>query len=123
MKKDNITWLQKFYLRLCDGEWEHQFGCDISNLDNPGWNFEFDLSELPFEDLKFTTRNIQRSEHDWVIYEVKDKKFIGSGGPLNLDEMIGFFRNWIETTDVDMRYIDEDEDMEQELLDFKKKNL
>lgn len=95
-RKDNIEWLQDFYEGLCDGDWEHMCGFRISTLDNPGWLFELDLSETILVDSPFAKLDDQRSDDDWVICQIKDAKFIGAGGPQNLNEIISLFRNWVE---------------------------
>ncbi len=33
---DLLTWVQRWYLDQCDGEWEHEWGVKIDTLDNPG---------------------------------------------------------------------------------------
>lgn len=35
---NELIWLQSFYNRLCDGDWEHSFGVNLTTLDNPGWD-------------------------------------------------------------------------------------
>lgn len=30
-----LTRLQRWYSSVCDGDWEHQFGVNVSTLDNP----------------------------------------------------------------------------------------
>lgn len=37
MNNNLITQLQNWYKSQCDGIWEHEYGLDISTLDNPGW--------------------------------------------------------------------------------------
>ena len=39
-----LTWLEGWYTRCCDGEWEHRYGVCIETLDNPGWLIRIDLT-------------------------------------------------------------------------------
>lgn len=93
---NNLAWLMEFYKSLCNGDWEHSFGCSIGNSDNPGWIFEFELMETVFEKLEFITFVNLRSEKDWVNCQFEHGVFKGVGGPLNLEEIISVFRDWID---------------------------
>lgn len=96
MTMDNLIWLQDFYSRLCDGDWEHAYGLNIGNLDNPGWRIDFDVADTRLEAVAFTPIKFERTEVDWVHCWVRDRKFVGRGGPHNLDELIRLFREWVE---------------------------
>ena len=39
-----LEWLQDWYLKQCDGGWEHEYGIKIETLDNPGWKVIIDLA-------------------------------------------------------------------------------
>jgi hypothetical protein len=39
---------------------------------------------------------MERSETDWLQFEIKDGRFVGCGGPLNLDEVISGFLELME---------------------------
>ena len=93
---DNISWLEQFYLRLCDGDWEHGRTCRISTIDNPGWSFEFNLTDTKLSINEFPKLRDMRSEDDWLHCEVKQSRFYGWCGPQNLNEMLSVFRNWVE---------------------------
>jgi hypothetical protein len=97
MPDDLLEWLQLFYSRLCDGDWEHSYGFEIGNLDNPGWHIDFDLADTKLQRAPFTPVKLDRSEHDWVFCSVKDGKFVGDCGPRNLKELLMIFREWVET--------------------------
>ncbi|WP_416397412.1 immunity 53 family protein [Allohahella sp. A8] len=97
---DIIGELQKWYLSQCNDDWEHTYGIAISNLDNPGWHFEVDLTDTYLEDVPFETRSYGMgaeadiSRNEWLICERKDRKFRASGGPEKLHEMISIFLAW-----------------------------
>lgn len=37
MIEDDVNFLEKFYRRHCNDEWEHLYGITIQTSDNPGW--------------------------------------------------------------------------------------
>ena len=92
-----FEWLNEWYRRQCDGDWEHQYGIQMETLDNPGWSIEIDLAETELEARSFTTVQIERSEHDWVHLRIEGAKFLGYGGVGNLNEIVTAFRNWAES--------------------------
>ncbi|MBU0705984.1 immunity 53 family protein [Patescibacteria group bacterium] len=93
---NNLKWLQQFYKSQCNCEWEHTYGIKIDTLDNPGWGINIDLYDTDYRERKFDELRIERSENDWIICKIEKYIFKGAGGPQNLDEIIGVFRNWIE---------------------------
>ncbi len=54
--------LEQWYLRQCDGEWEHSFGMRIETIDNPGWVIEVDLAgtRLAAAQLGAVPNSVQR---------------------------------------------------------------
>jgi hypothetical protein len=94
---DAITLLQAWYSARCNGDWEHQWGIKIDTLDNPGWMLQIDLMETKAEQRTLEPNTIERSEQDWIIYWVENKKFKAAMGPGNLAEGIQIFLNWFES--------------------------
>lgn len=92
---DLLAWLQSWYNQQCNGDWEHTQGVKIDTLDNPGWCVDIDLEDTEYEYKEFTLVEDLRTEDDWVVCRVKDGKFDGAGGPLNLEEILGIFHDWI----------------------------
>ena len=107
---DNLTWLQQFYLSFCNDDWEHSYGCDIGNLDNPGWSFKFDLTDTGFEQLDGLdiTLGEDTSEDgpDWIVLKKDGAVVSGFCGPLKLDELIGHFRSWVTCVDNEARAVE-----------------
>jgi hypothetical protein len=97
MSDNNLKWIQKWYLKQTDGEWEHSFGIKIDTLDDPGWSVSIDLEDTDLSKEKFASVDIEKSESDWIRCEVEMGKFMINCGPLNLDEALGLFRNWVES--------------------------
>ena len=95
---DPFDFLQDWYLRHCDGDWEHMYGVQIGTLDNPGWSVDIDLAETELEDKSFAPiRRNSESDTNWVVAAVREKKFEARGGPKNLREMLVTFQCWAET--------------------------
>ncbi len=38
MIMNTLTWIQKWYAKHCNGDWEHFYGVKIETVDNPGWS-------------------------------------------------------------------------------------
>lgn len=95
---DHFVWLQGWYYAMCDGEWEHDGGVSIDTLDNPGWFVEINLFETSLETLPFEKYGIERSPNDWIDCQVKENKFVGTGGPMNLSELVSVFREWASSS-------------------------
>jgi hypothetical protein len=56
-KVQMIGQLEAWYLRQCDGDWEHSFGISIETMDNPGWSVTIDLDETSAEGLALEERS------------------------------------------------------------------
>jgi hypothetical protein len=97
----NLEWLQRFYLSLCNGDWEHgEGGCDIGNVDNPGWSFKFELADTVYAqidgpDIRKGT-DLSGDGPEWIILKKVGTAIEGACGPLKSDELIGEFRTWID---------------------------
>jgi hypothetical protein len=95
--QSNLEWLQDFYASLCNGDWEHSYGFNIENIDNPGWSFKFELTDTFLDGRPYYQSAVHRSETDWVICKLDGHCWVGYGGALNLDDLIGQFREWAES--------------------------
>ena len=98
MNPNTLEALQQWYLAQCDGDWEHSFGVSITNLDNPGWSLDIDLTGTALMSQAFAP--IQRLEHEteWVSCQRTETQFQGRGGPLMLGELIRIFLRWAESS-------------------------
>ncbi|SIT29716.1 Imm53 family immunity protein [Achromobacter sp. MFA1 R4] len=87
-----IETLQNWYTNKCDDVWEHSFGIEITNIDNPGWKVKITgtTSHIPFN------INIERCETDWVIVNASDTVFEAFGGAANLSEILSLAVEWIK---------------------------
>jgi Immunity protein 53 len=95
---DAIAWLETWYAAQCDGDWEHSYGIRIDTLDNPGWSVEIDLADTELGGLIVQRVRHERSEFDWISYEVREGKFIGHSGPRGLHEILTTFRGLVESS-------------------------
>jgi hypothetical protein len=91
-----MSGLEAWYKERCDGDWEHSYGVSITTLDNPGWLVEIDLVETPWSHVTTRFLRNERTDSDWVQSEVKDGKFVGSGGIANLSEILEIFLQIVE---------------------------
>jgi hypothetical protein len=87
-----LDWLQRWYKDHCDGDWEHEYGVLIQNIDNPGWMVTIDLSYTELSGLKIPHTLNDFSEEHWLAYSIEDNKFIASGDPDRLDEILRLFK-------------------------------
>ncbi len=90
-----INWLQGWYLKNCDGYWEHSFGIKIDTIDNPGWMVNIDLNDTSLDNITFNEINIKRSDNNWFYCRVRNNVFQGFGGSQNLIDIIVIFKNWV----------------------------
>ena len=79
-----------------DGGWEHSYVIIIDTLDNPGWCVRIDLVGTELEGRTFDRIENLDIDDDWMVCEVKNRKFIGSGDPSKLVKILQVFRDWVE---------------------------
>ncbi|MGV3539586.1 MAG: immunity 53 family protein [Rufibacter sp.] len=92
MPKELFDRIQDWYRNHCDGEWEHDYGVKISNVDNPGWSVEIDLEDTALEKAQFKRHFVNdENDNDWLFVEAKDKKFYGSCDTSKLNEVLRIF--------------------------------
>ncbi|MEU9091717.1 immunity 53 family protein [Streptomyces sp. NPDC087901] len=93
-----LDWLQNWYTRQCDGDWEHERGVKIATLDNPGWIIEIDVEGTDLEGREYAPQEVHRSTQDWIHARVSSRAFHAACGPANLTEALALFRTWATTT-------------------------
>jgi hypothetical protein len=89
--RDPLQHLQRWYLRQCDGEWEHSYGLTLSTLDNPGWSLRIDVAETNLAGQIRGWDKVERPEHDWLHWRMSDDVFEAACGPTNLIEAVHAF--------------------------------
>lgn len=83
-----ITLLQNWYAKHCDEDWEHSYGIKIDTLDNPGWILTIDLVDTELSEFSLPRTRVDRSEADWIQFEISGRRYIACGGVYNLEEMM-----------------------------------
>ncbi len=100
---NTLTKLQDWYFSQCDEDWEHSYGVKIETLDNPGWTLTIDLTDTELSGKAFSTHQYgtgddsETSGNEWLHCKVESDKFVASGGPSKLEEMINVFLAWSAT--------------------------
>ena len=92
-----INWIEDWYLSQCDGDWEHEFGVEISNCDNPGWNVKIDLRYTPYEDFTKEWELVEKGENDWYGVKIENAVYDAAGDPKKLKFLLDGFREFVET--------------------------
>ena len=90
-----ISKIQEWYKSNCNSEWEHNFGISIDTLDNPGWSVEINLVGTKNENKKFKEIKLERDENNWIHCSAEKNKFLGYGGPNNLEEILEVFLKFV----------------------------
>ena len=94
---NNIAFLQNWFKKQCNGDWEHVFGIHIETLDNPGWAVDIDLTDTSLQGVEMEFIKHERSEEDWIHCRIERDaekqtcKFLGRGGHNNLEEILEVF--------------------------------
>ena len=92
----DFEWLQEWYLRHCDDEWEHSYGIQIDTLDNPGWTLSVNLVGTELEGKTHDRQLTEKSEHEWLHVQSDGTTFKSAGGPRDLRRLVAAFRAWAE---------------------------
>lgn len=97
MKSDDFNWIQQWYFSQRVNDFENKKEIHLSTIDNPGWYLRINLKNTNLENKPFDNIIIERSEDDWIHCLNRENIFEGAGGPLNLLEILKFFREWAES--------------------------
>lgn len=87
--------LQQWFSGHCNGDWEHNWRVKIGSLDNPGWSLEVNLENSFEAPLTMSRFQIERTPDDWCSAWLDGQVFNGACGPMNLEELIGRFLEWV----------------------------
>ena len=89
---DVLIWIQQWYQKHCDGDWEHNYGIKIETLDNPGWLIEINLEGTELEDYILHYKLIEKSNDDWYAIKIANKIFYATGDAYKLEFLLEKFR-------------------------------
>lgn len=92
-----LSWLQDWFANRCDGEWEHEWGVNLTTTADPGWFLSIDLLDTPLAPRAFprVDHNAKGDAH-WWICQVGEGHFLAACGVRDLAAAIGVFRDWAE---------------------------
>ena len=98
-KSNVMERLINWYLKFCDGIWEHSQGIEISTIDNPGFRIKINLKGCGyncsfFEEIDWECA--ENPEQDWIHCLMKDEIWYGYGSPNNFCKLISIFIDWEE---------------------------
>jgi hypothetical protein len=97
MPRNNLEWLDDWYQRQCNGEWEHRQGVHLKPLDNPGWHLTINLAGTSAVNARPQQLRLETRSGGWLACSIAGECFEGSGDPRKLEQIIGVFRLWVET--------------------------
>ncbi len=95
-KENDFLWFSEWYRNHCFGNLKNERRLSLGTLDNPGWSLKINLEDTELKGKKFQSIKVDRTEDNWICCFLKNNKFIGVGGPLNLSEIFYIFINWAE---------------------------
>lgn len=67
-----LEWIQNWYIKKCDGDWQHLYGIKIYNVDNPGWAVEIDIIDTELENEKFNNKIMIMDKMDVLLCETRN---------------------------------------------------
>lgn len=97
-----LTTISKWYADQCDGDWEHNFGVELTTVDNPGWQLVADL-----HGTRLATATLDPIEEDdtdelgtnvWYYRKKQDCKYLACGDPSQLSRMLTDLAEWLLTS-------------------------
>lgn len=92
--EENLTWIMKWYFQ--PGVMIDKDDIEICTLDSPACRINLNLTKTKLIHKQFNEVSIDRTKEDWIYCYVETGKFQGTGGPLNLPEILQILRDWIE---------------------------
>ena len=103
MVRNDLEWLDNWYQRQCNGEWEHKQGMRLQPLDSPeslnkpGWHLTINLVGTSAMHARPQQLQMETRGGGWLTCSIAGECFEGSGDPRKLEQIIAVFRRWVET--------------------------
>jgi len=91
-----LDWIQDWFKNNCDGEWEHNEIIQITNIKNPGWEVEIDISKTSVAKLNVKWILNENSKQDWYGVKIENQKFTAAGDISKLSFLLNLFKDMIE---------------------------
>ena len=92
-----LKWIEDWYLSMCNGDWEHDFGISIKTLDNPGWEITIDLTDTGIKIDEEDWKLFEKNDQDWYGYKISKDVFNAAGDPTKLSFLISLFKEKINS--------------------------
>ncbi len=92
---DNLEWLEDWYQRQCDGDWEHRQGIRLESQGR-GWRLTISLEGTSAQNIAPNRLNFGTNGAEWIDCSISEDRFEGAGDPHRLEQIIGVFRKWVE---------------------------
>lgn len=93
---DTLEWIQQWFTNNCDGNWEQGEVIQITNLGNPGWEVEIDVSNTSLATITIPWILNENSKQDWYGVKIENQRFNASGDSGKLKFLVDLFRETIE---------------------------
>lgn len=94
---NNLEWLDGWYQRQCNGEWEHRQGVQLEALEQRGWQLTIQLTGTSAENARPQKLRLDTTTGDWIACSISPERFEGAGDLKKLEQIIGVFRQWVDT--------------------------
>ena len=97
--------LLQWYSLQCDGSWEHQYGFEITTLDNPAVRLQVDVAGTALQSKPFQRIQHESSAGDeWLVCDVlSNGTFDGCCSPPLFRQLIEIFVAWALQMDTEFR--------------------
>ncbi|MFG3697676.1 Imm53 family immunity protein [Micromonospora sp. NPDC047620] len=92
----DLTYLESWFVRQCDGDWEHEYGIRIETTDNPGWTIEVDLLGSDLEGRLLSRRKLEPAVDRWVWVWSDGQRFNAACDASSLNVALQQFRVFAE---------------------------
>ena len=97
IQRDNLEWLEDWYQTQCDGDWEHSRGMHLEPLTDPGWSLVINLAGTTAANARPQRLHLDTTGGEWINCSISADQFQGSGDPQKLEQIIGIFRQWVDS--------------------------
>lgn len=91
-----LDWIQDWFKNNCDGNWEKGEVIQITNLSNPGWEVEIDVSNTSLATITIPQVLNETSKDDWFGVQIENQKFTASGDIGKLTFLLNLFKDTVE---------------------------
>lgn len=97
MIDDDFVFLQDWYARHCDGDWEHDERIQIRTIDNPGWRLSINVEDTELSGRSMLAIRTEVDANDWIHCWHEQDVFNAACGPGNLPQALSAFRTFAES--------------------------